>query len=129
MTLAWAGEVGRGVSGQIAAWDDSTLTASPLTGAQQKMFSQTGAKLIAWPLLAGLLWLVLANGGGALNVSSQSAPVQLKNIAQAAGVHFVLNNSATPQKYQIEPMVAGVAVFDYNNDGLPDLYFVNVSKQ
>ena len=71
------------------------------------MFSQTGAKLIAWPLLAGLLWLVLANGGGALNVSSQSAPVQLKNIAQAAGVHFVLNNSATPQKYQIEPMVAG----------------------
>jgi len=52
-------------------------------------------------------------------------PVRFENIAQSAGVHFVLNNSATPHKYQIEPMVAGVAVFDYNNDGLPDLYFVN----
>jgi enediyne biosynthesis protein E4 len=92
------------------------------------MFSQTRAKLLAWLLLAGLLWLALANGGGAINISSQSAPIQLKNIAQAAGIHFVLNNSATPHKYQIEPMVAGVAVFDYNNDGLPDLYFVNGAR-
>ena len=30
-----------------------------------------------------------------------------------------------PEKHQIETMIAGVAVFDYNNDGLLDLYFVN----
>jgi len=57
--------------------------------------------------------------------SPQPSPVRFENIAGSAGVHFVLNNSATPNKYQIEPMVGGVAIFDYNNDGLPDLYFVN----
>jgi len=51
--------------------------------------------------------------------------IKFRNIASQAGVKFVLNNSATPNKYQIEPMVAGVAVIDYNNDGWPDLYFVN----
>jgi len=56
------------------------------------------------------------------------APIEFRNIAPSSGVRFILNNSATPHKYQIEPMVAGVAVFDYNNDGLPDLYFVNGAR-
>ena len=34
-------------------------------------------------------------------------------------------NSPTPQKYLIETMGGGVAVLDYNNDGLLDLFFVN----
>lgn len=56
------------------------------------------------------------------------APIKFRNMAPSSGVRFILNNSATPHKYQIEPMVAGVAVFDYNNDGLPDLYFVNGAR-
>jgi hypothetical protein len=60
--------------------------------------------------------------------SPQIEPVKFKNIAASSGVRFFLNNSATPQKYQIEPMVAGAAVFDYNNDGRPDLYFVNGAR-
>jgi len=38
-------------------------------------------------------------------------------------VRFVLRNSATPEKHQIETMAGGVAVFDYNNDDRPDIYF------
>ena len=41
------------------------------------------------------------------------------------GLDFVHLNSPTPQKYLIETMGGGVAVLDYNNDGLPDLFFVN----
>jgi hypothetical protein len=48
-----------------------------------------------------------------------------ESAASPAGVQFVLSNCATAHKYQIEPMVAGVAMFDYNNDGLIDIYFVN----
>ncbi|MFB3923540.1 MAG: CRTAC1 family protein [Terriglobia bacterium] len=55
-------------------------------------------------------------------------PVAFEDIAARAGVKFVLRNSATPNKYQIEPMVGGVAVFDYNNDGFQDIYFVNGAK-
>jgi hypothetical protein len=61
------------------------------------------------------------DGGASSNVS----PVRFQNIADSAGVGFILRNSATPNKYQIEPMVAGVALLDYNNDGYLDIYFVN----
>ena len=58
-----------------------------------------------------------------------SPPIQFTDIAPAAGVNFVLRDSATPQRHQIEPMVGGVAVFDYNNDNRPDIYFVNGADQ
>ena len=38
---------------------------------------------------------------------------------------FVLQNSPTPRKYLIETMPGGVALFDYNNDGLLDVFLVN----
>ncbi len=38
---------------------------------------------------------------------------------------FTLRNSPTAQKYLIETMPGGVALFDYNNDGLLDIFLVN----
>jgi hypothetical protein len=46
-----------------------------------------------------------------------------------AGLSVTLQNSATTQKHQIETMAGGVAVFDYNNDGYPDIYFTNGAEQ
>jgi hypothetical protein len=50
------------------------------------------------------------------------------NIVRSSGIRFVLDNSATAQKYQAETMAGGVAMFDYNDDGLPDLYFANGAR-
>src|SRR5208283_2605526 len=44
------------------------------------------------------------------------------------GLDFTLQNSPTPQKYLIETMGGGVALFDYNNDGLLDIFLVNSGK-
>jgi hypothetical protein len=55
----------------------------------------------------------------------QLAPIRLRNVAQSAGVNFVLENNPTPQKHLIETMAGGVAAFDYNGDGLADLFFTN----
>ncbi len=52
-------------------------------------------------------------------------PITFQETASTAGIEFVLKNRATPNKYQIETMPAGVAVFDYNNDGFEDIYFIN----
>src|SRR6202051_2730067 len=41
------------------------------------------------------------------------------------GIDFILENSPTPQKHLIETMPGGVALLDYNNDGLLDIFFVN----
>jgi enediyne biosynthesis protein E4 len=47
------------------------------------------------------------------------------DIAVSAGVRFRLQNSPTPEKHQIETMPGGVAVLDYDRDGLMDIYFTN----
>jgi enediyne biosynthesis protein E4 len=59
-------------------------------------------------------------------VIAQTPPsVTLKNVAQAAGIAFVLDNSPTPEKHLIESVPGGVAAFDYNGDGRIDLFFTN----
>jgi enediyne biosynthesis protein E4 len=47
------------------------------------------------------------------------------DVALPRGLDFTLQNSPTAQKYLIETMPGGVALLDYNNDGLLDIFFVN----
>jgi len=51
--------------------------------------------------------------------------IGFEDLADAAGIKFQLTNSISPQRYSIETMMGGVAVFDYNNDGLLDIFFTN----
>src|SRR5215207_6165674 len=57
-----------------------------------------------------------------------SPPIVFENAVARSGIDFVLDNSATPQKHQIETMMAGVAALDYDNDGWLDLYFANGAR-
>ncbi len=54
-----------------------------------------------------------------------AAPAPVFEVKLPRGVEFTLQNSPTPQKYLIETMPGGVALLDYNNDGLLDVFFVN----
>lgn len=49
-------------------------------------------------------------------------------IHSPAGLDFTHRNSPTPQKYLLETMGGGVAVLDYDNDGLLDVFLVNGGK-
>ncbi len=44
------------------------------------------------------------------------------------GLDFTHRNSPTAQKYLIESMGGGVALLDYNNDGLLDIFLVNSGR-
>ena len=46
-------------------------------------------------------------------------------VAAAAGVTFVHRHSPTADKHYPESVPGGVAVFDYNADGRPDIFFTN----
>src|SRR3954466_195691 len=54
--------------------------------------------------------------------------VALLELAKPAGLSFTHRNSPTSQKYLIETMGGGVALLDYNNDGLLDLFLVNSGR-
>jgi len=71
-------------------------------------------RIASIPVLVTCIALFLAAG-----------PASLFDIRQPRGLDFVLQNSPTPQKYLIETMPGGVALLDYNNDGLLDIFLVN----
>jgi hypothetical protein len=50
---------------------------------------------------------------------------QIRFEPAGTGIDFVLENSPTPDKHMVETMPGGLAIFDYNNDGRPDLFFAN----
>ena len=74
-------------------------------------------------LLAILIGLTLTAQLHAQKTAASDFP-QLVDITAATGIHF--NHLSTPeQRYIVESMSGGVAIFDYDHDGFPDLYFTN----
>ena len=57
--------------------------------------------------------------------SPQKPVIEFENAIKGSKITFVLRNSVSPQRYTIETMTGGVALFDYNNDGLLDIFFTN----
>ncbi len=64
--------------------------------------------------LLGVLW-------AALSAQNPAAPIHFAY----KPIDFRLDSSETPQRHAPETMAGGVAVFDYNNDGHPDIFFTN----
>jgi enediyne biosynthesis protein E4 len=54
-----------------------------------------------------------------------SGAIRFRNVIHASGIDFVLENSPTDRKHLVETMPGGVAAFDYDGDGLTDIYFTN----
>jgi enediyne biosynthesis protein E4 len=71
--------------------------------------------LIPAAALAGIL----------LGATATAPPIRFREVASQAGISFVLENNPTEQKRMIETMPGGIAVFDYDGDGLTDIYFTN----
>lgn len=92
----------------------------------------------SWPLVAGTI-LCLAAGiylafkywpdNRSIPPKDPDGPVipaiQFKDVTDAAGIRFHHVSGATPKKLLPETMGSGVAVIDFDGDGLPDLFFVN----
>jgi len=80
----------------------------------------------------GALALCLALFSLSVSLSSQQASVavpsgqlpQLVDITDSMGIKFE-HLSSSDKKYIVESMAGGVALIDYDRDGLPDIYFTN----
>lgn len=66
-----------------------------------------------------------APAGAATAPASSMVPGKFVDTTSASGVSFMGVASHTSKKYLLETMGSGVAVFDYDNDGLLDIFCVN----
>jgi hypothetical protein len=69
-----------------------------------------------------VLFAVLA---GVLMLRAFAPAIRFRDVAAQAGISFVLENHPTAEKHLIETIPGGIAVFDYDGDGRPDIYFTN----
>ena len=62
-----------------------------------------------------------------LLISSPSSadPIKFTSVTKEAGIHFKHHDGGRGQRYFIEPLGAGAAFLDYNNDEFQDIYLVN----
>ena len=74
-----------------------------------------GACICVGAVVSGAAWQKTDAGGA----------IRFRNVAGASGIDFVLENSPTERKHLVETMAGGVAAFDYDGDGLTDIYFTN----
>ena len=70
-------------------------------------------------VLAGALVLRLARR------DRVKGPIQLEDVTAETGIVFRHTDGSSGRRYIIEAMSAGLALFDYNDDGLVDIYFLN----
>lgn len=83
------------------------------------------------PVLAFTLLVVaqpLPSSIAAQTKAPATATVRLRDVAASAGIDFAYQHSPTPEKHYVESTPGGVAVFDYNADGRPDIFFTNGAK-
>jgi len=78
---------------------------------------------ICFALMVALPWLTAQKSPTASSASNSGEA--FADITQRLGVDFQYRASHTSKKYLIETMGAGVALFDYDNDGRLDIFLVN----
>ena len=70
-----------------------------------------------WPAVAILASLAAPAGG--------AAPIRLRDVTRESGVTFTHTDGSSGKKYIVETVASGMATFDYDGDGLVDIYFPN----
>ncbi len=57
--------------------------------------------------------------------AEKPGPIRFRAVPQAGGLAFTLQNSPTEKKHLPETMAGGVAAFDFDGDGLTDIFLTN----
>jgi len=56
---------------------------------------------------------------------NSTAAIRFTDVSDDVGIRFVHHDGSSGRRYIVEPMSAGLALFDYDGDGWTDIYFLN----
>ena len=56
---------------------------------------------------------------------AEECAIRLHDVTAASGITFQHTHGGSGERYVVEPVAAGLALFDYDSDGLIDVYFLN----
>jgi len=83
---------------------------------------QDGCKHAAWwSAVASLLW------ASVLQAAPAAGPIVLRDVSRETGIAFRHTDGGCGRRYIMETVSAGLALFDYDQDGDVDVYFLNGS--
>ncbi len=58
-------------------------------------------------------------------LEATACAIQLDDVTSGTGITFKHTDGSSGRRYIVEPMCTGMATFDFDNDGLIDIYFPN----
>ncbi len=61
----------------------------------------------------------------AFGAAPEDCLIRLRDVTAESGITFQHTHGGSGERYVVEPVAAGLALFDYNGDGLIDVYFLN----
>ena len=78
---------------------------------------QDNAGIVRWAAAAALVCLCMPR--------ATPAAILLRDVTKQTGITFVHTDGSSGRRYIVETVSAGLALFDYDNDGDIDIYFLN----
>src|ERR1044071_2916763 len=57
--------------------------------------------------------------------SARTGGIQLHDVTRLTGINFLHTDGSSGNRYIVETVASGLALFDYDNDGRIDIYFLN----
>lgn len=74
-------------------------------------------KLLGSIALLSLAWVCICPGA--------AGPIVLHDVTSETGIDFIHTDGSSGQRYIVESVASGLALFDYDGDGDVDIYFLN----
>jgi enediyne biosynthesis protein E4 len=71
------------------------------------------------------VWCFFGVWGLGFGASSAPPPIHLHDVTQQTGITFIHTDGSSGNRYIVETVASGLALFDFDNDGDVDIYFLN----
>jgi hypothetical protein len=84
----------------------------------------SSAQAVVFPVLIVLL-ASLATAVTPATAAEGPTPIQFKDVTRETGIQFVHIDGSSGQRYIVETVASGLATFDFDGDGLIDIFFLN----